>query len=109
MLRWLSLTKVLTIVLFGFGGFIAFRSGWIPLEFGGTQTGSLVNADSLRGVIDAGALPELDTDDSAPQLEVCGFPTGVLSEQTEPTSEEVTSAVTKHQSPALRGNSRRDA
>ena len=102
MQRWLSLTKVLTVVLFGFAGLVAFRSGWIPLEFGGTQTGSVVDADLPRGATDAGALPEFEADDAAQQLDVCGFPAGVLSEQTEPTSEEVTSAVT-------RGASKRDA
>ncbi len=94
MTRWFSLTKVLTVAILGFAGFVVFRSGWIPLEFGGTETGSVIDADSEGRRVNrdaAGLAPDFEPDDSAQSLDVCGIPNGVLPEQSEP---ELENAVT---------------
>lgn len=91
MSRWFSLTKVLTVAILGFAGFVVFRSGWIPLEFGGTETGSVVDVDTQgRGANsgETGLTPDFEPDDSAPQFDVCGIPNGVRSGQSEPELEE---------------------
>ncbi len=91
MFRWFSLTKVLTVSILGFAGFVVFRSGWIPVEFGGTETGSVIDTDGqVRRVShDATGLgPDFEPNDSAQPLDVCGVPNGVLSEQSEPELEE---------------------
>ncbi len=91
MSRFFSLTRVLTVAILGFAGFVVFRSGWIPLEFGGTETGSVIDVDAQsRGVNsgDTGLAPDFEPDDSAPQFDVCGIPNGVRSEQSEPELDE---------------------
>ncbi|MCX7418715.1 MAG: L,D-transpeptidase family protein [Planctomycetia bacterium] len=91
MTRWFSLTKVLTVAILGFAGFVVFRSGWIPVEFGGTETGSVIDADSKvrHANYDAdGLAPDFEPGDSVQPIDVCGVPNGVLSEQSEPELEE---------------------
>ena len=67
MVRWFSLTKILTTAILGFAVFVAYRSGWLPVEFGGTQTGLL--SDSENGFQpfdrsgDMSSLPEFEVDD----------------------------------------------
>ena len=91
MSRWFSLTKVLTVALLGFAGFVVFRSGWVPLEFGGAETGSVVDVEARThgaAANQSGLVPEFEAEDSEPQLDVGGTPNGVLSEQSEPELEE---------------------
>lgn len=90
MTRWFSLTKVLTVAILGFAGFVVFRSGWIPVEFGGTETGSVVNPEAHAQRINgtAGLAPDFEPDSSAPSLDIGGIPNNTLPEQSEPELEE---------------------
>lgn len=67
--RWISPFSALLVMLFGCAGFAAYRNGWIPVEFGGTPTGVIVDANSSSTDLDQP--PEFETDDSA-TLDVCG-------------------------------------
>ncbi len=99
MSHWLSLPKVLTIALLGFAGFASIRSGWIPIEFGGTETGSIIDANNPRGSTDdTGALPEFESDESDVPLDIGGIPADVLSQQTEPLSEDALLVVPERRS-----------
>ena len=69
MSRWMSPTSALLIVVLGFAGFAAVRSGWIPVEFGGASTGSIVDANSAANEPDQ--IPEMDADDT-PSLDFGG-------------------------------------
>lgn len=64
-----SLFSAIIVVLLGCAGFATYRSGWIPVEFGGTPTGSIVDANSHSGGLDQ--LPEVEADDPA-SPDVCG-------------------------------------
>jgi lipoprotein-anchoring transpeptidase ErfK/SrfK len=90
MTRWFSLTKVLTVAILGFAGFVVFRSGWIPVEFGGTETGSVVNpeAHAQRIKDTVGLAPDFEPDSSAQSLDIGGIPNNTLPEQSEPELEE---------------------
>jgi lipoprotein-anchoring transpeptidase ErfK/SrfK len=62
MVRWFSLTKILITAILGLALFVAFRSGWMPVEFGGTQTGLLVDSESgFQPVDPSGDLSSLPT------------------------------------------------
>ncbi len=67
--RWISPFSAVIVVLLGCAGFAAYRSGWIPVEFGGTPTGAIVDANSTLGGLDQP--PEFEADDSA-SPDVCG-------------------------------------
>ncbi len=67
--RWISPFSALLVMLFGCAGFAAYRNGWIPVEFGGTPTGVIVDTNSSSTDLDQP--PEFETDDSA-TLDVCG-------------------------------------
>ena len=79
--RWISPFSVLIIVLLGCAGFAAIRSGWIPVEFGGTPTGSIVDSNSTSGGLDQP--PEFESDDSA-MPDVCGVTRESNTNPTEP-------------------------
>ena len=46
MSRWKAPYSAAMVVLLGGAGFAALRSGWLPVEFGGAPTGSLVDVNS---------------------------------------------------------------
>ncbi len=60
--RWNSPFLAAIVVMLGSVGFSAYRSGWIPVEFGGTPTGVIVDAVSTSGGLDQP--PEFEADDS---------------------------------------------
>ena len=74
MSRWMSPTSAVLIVALGFAGFAAVRSGWIPLEFGGTSTGTVVDAKSAprerdqRLEFEADDAPSVDVGDATREL-----------------------------------------
>lgn len=65
--RWIS---SLIVVLIGCAGFAGYRSGWVPIEFGGTQTGAIVDPNSSS--VGSEPAPEFEADDSA-AIDVCGI------------------------------------
>lgn len=79
--RWISPFSAMIAMLLGCAGFVAYRSGWIPVEFGGTPTGVIVNADSSSA--DLEQPPEFEADDSA-TLDVCGVTRETPTNQNEP-------------------------
>lgn len=60
--RWISPFSVVIAALLSCGGFAAVRSGWLPVEFGGTSTGTIVDADSSS--TDRDSPPEFEADDT---------------------------------------------
>ncbi len=75
--RWIS---PLIVVLIGCAGFAAYRSGWIPVEFGGTQTGTIVDSSS-PSVMEP--VPEFEANDAA-SIDVCGISGDRPTPQVEP-------------------------
>lgn len=67
--RRISPLSAVIVVLAGCAAFAAYRSGWIPVEFGGTPTGSILDAVSTPDGLDQP--PEFEADDSA-LSDVCG-------------------------------------
>ena len=65
--RWIS---PLIVVFIGCAGFAGYRSGWVPIEFGGTQTGAVVELNSSS--VGSEPAPEFEADDSA-SIDVCGI------------------------------------
>ncbi len=92
MAGWQLLTKGLAVSILAFAGFAVYRSGWLPVEFGGTQTGAVLDSESgsMRNHTpnNLGMLPEFEADDSLPPLDVCGRTTESLPNQSEPLIEE---------------------
>ena len=90
MVRWFSLTKILTTAILGLALFVAFRSGWMPVEFGGTPTGSLVDSESGIQTVDpsedVSSLPEFEVDDGPPQVHIGDGPREWPAEQTQTTT-----------------------
>src|SRR5258705_6009243 len=88
MVRWFSLTKILTTTILGLALFAAFRSGWMPVEFGGTQTGSMVDSQSgfqtLEPSGDVSPVPGCEVDDGPRQVDIGGDPRERPVEQTHP-------------------------
>lgn len=64
MSRWNSLPSAMLLLVLGGAGFAAVRGGWIPLEFGGTSTGTIVDANPSTREPDQ--LPEFEPDDTPP-------------------------------------------
>lgn len=64
MSRWNSLPSAMLIVVLGLAGYVAVRSDWIPLEFGGTPTGTVV--DATPSPEHPNQHPEFETDDTEP-------------------------------------------
>lgn len=60
--RWISPFSVLIATLLSCGGFAAVRNGWLPVELGGAQTGSIVDTDSSTPNIEPS--PEFEADDT---------------------------------------------
>lgn len=79
--RWISPFSAVVVMLLGCAGFAAYRGGWIPVEFGGTPTGVIVDANSSS--TDLQQPPEFEADDSA-SFDVCGVTREVQTDQTEP-------------------------
>ncbi len=79
--RWISPFSAVIVVLLGCAGFAAYRSGWIPVEFGGTPTGTIVDANSSSAGFEQS--PEFEADDSA-SFDVCGVTRERPAGQTEP-------------------------
>lgn len=65
--RWIS---SLIVVFIGCAGFAGYRSGWVPIEFGGTQTGAVVELNSSS--VGSEPAPEFEADDAA-SIDVCGI------------------------------------
>ena len=62
MSRRFSSFPTVIAMLMGCAGFAAYRGGWMPLEFGGTPTGSVIEATSRPSGFDQ--TPEFEADDS---------------------------------------------
>lgn len=63
MSRRISSFSTVIAMLVGCAGFAAYRGGWIPVEFGGAPTGSVIEATSRPTGLDAS--PEFEADDNA--------------------------------------------
>ena len=79
--RWISPFSAVIVMLLGCAGFAAYRSGWIPVEFGGTPTGVIVDANSSSA--DLQHPPEFEADDSA-TFDAYGVTRETQTDQTEP-------------------------
>lgn len=79
--RRISPFSALIAMLLGCAGFAAYRSGWIPVEFGGTPTGVIFETNSSS--TDLESPPEFEADDSA-TLDVNGATRVTRPNQTEP-------------------------
>ena len=79
--RRISPFLAVTVVLLGCAGFAAYRSGWIPVEFGGAPTGTIVDSSLSSSGLDQP--PEFEADDSASH-DIRGVPRELLPNQTEP-------------------------
>lgn len=79
--RWISPFSAVIVMLLGCAGLAAYRSGWIPVEFGGTPTGVIVDANSSSA--DLQQPPEFEADDSV-TLNVYGASRETQTNQTEP-------------------------
>ncbi len=79
--RWISPFSAVIVVLLGCAGFAVYRNGWIPVEFGGTPTGTIVDANSSSAGFEQS--PEFEADDST-SFDVCGVTRERPADQTEP-------------------------
>lgn len=85
MSRRISSFLPITMMLLGCAGFAAYRGGWIPLEFGGTPTGSVIEATSRPSGADQP--PEFEPDELRP-FDVSGAAVDGDADQREPSTRE---------------------
>lgn len=78
MLRWISPFSVVIATLLSCGGFAAVRNGWLPVEFGGTHTGSIVDTDSSSTNLEPP--PEFEADDTPAVMPSEPFETNVSTQ-----------------------------